>query len=390
MRVLFVNPGRDLGGAEQSLLLLLRELLRNDVEPTVALFGDGPFAARLAQLGVRTAYLLLTDAVRRSTRYNAGMRLSELARLGAQAVPGTAQLVALAARTHADVVHTNGLKAHVLGGLAGRVALRPVVWHLRDFPPEGMQGRVLRVAATTLPRIMLTNSAAVAQAWRPDGNPKRVRAIGNPVDLARFNPNLDLGRGGGPVRAELGIAADVPVVGMVAHLTPWKGHEEFLSVAAKVPGARFLLCGGEIYETEGHTGYAERLQRRAVDLGLGGRVHFLGNRDDIPEILAALDVLVHCPTAPEPFGRAVAEAMAVGKPVVAARAGGLPELVQHEVTGLLVPPGDVTACATAVTRLLSDAGLRARLGAAGRLRAESLFDPGTHAERVLQAYREVL
>ena len=386
MRVLFVNPGRDLGGAEQSLLLLLRELLRNDVEPTVALFGDGPFAARLAQMGLRTAYLLLTDDVRRSTRYNHGMRLSELARLGAQAVPGTAQLVALAARTHADVVHTNGLKAHVLGGLAGRIALRPVIWHVRDFPPEGTQGRVLRVASKTLPRIMLTNSAAVAAAWRPDGNPKRVRAIGNPVDLARFHPDV----GGASVRAELGIAPDVPVVGMVAHLTPWKGHEEFLSVAAKVSGARFLVAGGAIYETEGHAGFAERLQRRAVDLGLGGRVHFLGNRDDIPEILAALDVLVHCPTAPEPFGRAVAEAMAVGKPVVAARAGGLPELVEHEVTGLLVPPGDVTACATAVTRLLSDPALRARLGAAGRASAESLFDPAAHAERVLQAYREIV
>ena len=386
MRVLFVNPGRDLGGAEQSLLLLLRELLRNDVEATVALFGDGPFAARLAQMGLRTAYLLLTDAVRRSTRYSPGMRLSELARLGAQAVPGTAQLVALAVRTHADVVHTNGLKAHVLGGLAGRIALRPVVWHVRDFPPEGAQGRVLRVASKTLPRIMLTNSAAVAAAWRPDGNPKRVRPIGNPVDLARFHPDL----GGGPVRAELGIAPGVPVVGMVAHLTPWKGHEEFLSVAAKVPGARFLVAGGSIYETEGHGGYAERLQRRAVDLGLGGRVHFLGNRDDIPEILAALDVLVHCPTAPEPFGRAVAEAMAVGKPVVAARAGGLPEIVEHEVTGLLVPPSDVTACAAAVTRLLSDPALRARLGAAGREAAERMFDPGRHAEKVLQVYREVL
>jgi glycosyltransferase involved in cell wall biosynthesis len=386
MRVLFVNPGRDLGGAEQSLLLLLRELLRRDVEPTVALFGEGPFAASLARLGVRTAYLLLTDAVRRSTRYRAGVRLADLARLGAQAVPGVAQLVALAARLRVDVVHTNGLKAHVLGGLAGRFVLRPVIWHVRDFPPEGAQGRVLRVASKTLPRLMLTNSAAVAAAWRPDSNPRRVRAIGNPVDLVRFHPEV----GGARIRAELGIPAEAPVIGLVAHLTPWKGHEEFLSVAAKVPGVRCLVAGGEIYETEGHAGYADRLRRRAVDLGLGGRVHFLGNRDDVPEILAALDVLVHCPSSPEPFGRAVAEAMAVGKPVVAARDGGLPELVEHDVTGVLVPPGDATACAAAVTRLLGDPALRARLGAAGREAAERMFDPGRHAEAVLQAYREVL
>ena len=113
-----------------------------------------------------------------------------------------------------------------------------------------------------------------------------------------------------PLRAELGLAPDEPLVGMVAHLTPWKGHEEFLRLALAVKdtvsGVRFLVSGGAIYETEGHDGYGERLMRRAVDLGLGGRVHFLGNRDDIPEILAALDVLVHVPSAPEPFGRVVA------------------------------------------------------------------------------------
>jgi glycosyltransferase involved in cell wall biosynthesis len=119
-------------------------------------------------------------------------------------------------------------------------------------------------------------------------------------------------------------------------------------------------------------------------------VHFLGHRDDVPEILAALDVLVHVPSAPEPFGRVVAEAMAVGKPVVAARAGGLPEIVEHEVTGLLVPPGDPSACAAAVLRLLADPALRARLGTAGRRRAEERFDPAAHAERVVAAYREVL
>jgi glycosyltransferase involved in cell wall biosynthesis len=150
------------------------------------------------------------------------------------------------------------------------------------------------------------------------------------------------------------------------------------------------VSGGAIYETEGHEGYADRLMRRAVDLGLGGRVHFLGNRDDVPEILAALDVLVHVPSAPEPFGRVVAEAMAVGKPVIAARAGGLPEIVEDEVTGLLVPPGDVAATAAALTRLLRDPALRARLGAAGRRQAEQRFDPGMHAERVMAAYREVL
>jgi L-malate glycosyltransferase len=390
MRVLFVNPGRDLGGAEHSLLLLLRELRKLDVEPTVALFGDGPFAARLTALGVPLSYLDLPQALRRGTRYDPPDKLAVLARLGAQAIPGTAEVAALARRRKADVIHTNGLKAHLLGGMAGRMVFRPVIWHVRDFPPSGTQGTLFRTAARVLPRLLLANSEAVATAWRSGGRlPVRVWPLLNPVDLERFHPTVS----GAAVRAELGFGPDVPLVGMVAHLTPWKGHEDFLRVALAVsdrmPRARFLVSGGAIYETAGHDGYDESLKRRAVDLGLGGRVRFLGNRDDVPGILAALDVVVHCPIAPEPFGRAVAEAMAVGRPVVAARDGGIPEIVEHDVTGFLVPPGDVATCAATITRLLADPELRRRLGQAARLRAESLFAPKPHAERVIEAYREV-
>jgi len=181
---------------------------------------------------------------------------------------------------------------------------------------------------------------------------------------------------------------------MVAHLTPWKGHVDFLSIAMSVtsslPTARFLIAGGAIYETAGHTGYADALMRRTVDLGLGGRVLFLGAREDIPDILASLDVLVHCPTAPEPFGRGVAEAMAVGRPVVAARAGGTQEIVEHDVTGVLVTAGDVRGFSTAVLRLLRDPELRERLGLAARLRAESMFQVDAHAQQVIDAYRNLV
>ena len=263
---------------------------------------------------------------------------------------------------------------------------RPVVWHLRDFPPSGSRGRLFRAAARTLPALVFANSEALAATLR--GVP--VVRLYNPVDLDRFHPD----RSGAGVRAELMLPDNAPLVGMVAHLTKWKGHEDFIRIALRlseqVPGVRFLVSGGPIYETEGHEGYAEALKRRTVDLGLAGRVLFLGARDDIPEILAATDVLIHCPTSPEPFGRVVAEAMAAGRPVVAANAGGIPEIVEHDVTGLLVTPGDVGGFAAAAQRLLADPALRHSLGAAGRRRAEQLFAVGPHAERVLQAYRELV
>jgi len=383
LRVLFVNPGRDLGGAEQSLLLLLEALRERDVEPTVALFGDGPFAARLVSQSISTVFLDVPDAVRRASRYRGSRGLGATAGLAARSLPSVARLAGLVRRGGHQLVHTNGLKAHLLGGLAGRLAGRPVVWHLRDFPPGGSRGRLFRAAARALPALVFANSEAVAATLR--GVP--VVRLYNPVDLDRFHPD----RSGWGIRAELAVPADAPLVGMVAHLTPWKGHEDFIRIALRlseqVPGVRFLVTGGPIYETEGHEGYAESLRRRTVDLGLAGRVVFLGARDDVPEILAAIDVLIHCPTAPEPFGRVVAEAMAAGRPVVAANAGGTPEIVEHDVTGLLVPPGDVRGFADAVQRLLADPALRHSLGAAARRRAEALFAVGPHAERVLEAYR---
>jgi glycosyltransferase involved in cell wall biosynthesis len=291
----------------------------------------------------------------------------------------------------ADVIHTNGMKAHLLGGLAGHLARVPGIWHLRDFPPAGRTGRLFAGAARRLPRLVLAVSEAVARAVRPsDGRAPRVVTLYDPLDARRFHPGLSSAR----LREELGIGpAAIPLVGLVAHLTPWKGHELFLDIARAVidtgSPARFLVVGGPIYETNGHAGYAEGLYRRARALGLSDRVAFLGARGDIPEILAALDVLVHCPTAPEPLGRVLAEAMAVGRPIVAARCGGIPEVVDDGVTGLLVKPVDVAGFASAVIRLLSDPAFRERLGSAGRRHAEARFGVAAHVAAVLDAYRTV-
>lgn len=386
LRVLFVNPGRDLGGAERSLLLLLDALRSRGVDPTVALFGDGPFATRLGCLGVRTVFVEIADVVRRASRYRAE-GVVETALLSLQALPAVVRLARLVRRLNVDVIHTNGLKAHLLGGLTGRLMHRPVVWHLRDFLPGGLSGRVLRRSARSLPALVFTVSDAVAADLRALVELSvPVVKLYDPIDFARFErPSTD------DIREELSLSADAPLVGMVAHLTPWKGHEDFLRIARivgdAIPKARFVVVGGPIYETAGHSGYAESLPGLAATLGLGDRTTFLGARDDVPKILASLDVLVHCPTAPEPYGLVVIEAMAAERPVVAASAGGIPELVEHETTGLLIAAGDVGAFAAAVLRLLGDSTLRCRMGQAGRRRAAALCDPATHASAVLDAYR---
>jgi glycosyltransferase involved in cell wall biosynthesis len=390
-RVLFVNPGRALGGAEHSLLLLLQGLQPRGVAPTLAVFGDGPFQDRLSALGVPSLIMEPPQWVRTAGRYRLRGGALGGAALVAGSLPAALHLATVARRVKADLIHTNGMKAHLLAGLAGRLAGIPVAWHLRDFPPRGWMGRLFRGAAGRLPAVILAPSEAVAATVRSrDGGDCPVIVLHDPVDLGRFHPGIPRD----PIRRELGVDADTPLIGLVAHLTPWKGHELFLTIARAVadivPRARFVVAGGSIYETHGHAGYLEALRYQATALGLSKRVTFLGAREDIPELLVDLDVLVHTPTAPEPFGRVLAEAMAVGRPVVAARCGGIPEVVEDGVTGFLVPSGNVGAFAAAVVRLLEDPALCRRLGSAGRRRAEARFGIEAHAASVLEAYRAVL
>jgi glycosyltransferase involved in cell wall biosynthesis len=370
--------------------LLVEGLRAHGVGAAVALFGVGPFQGRLSDLGVSTFRVEPPRRVRNAGRYRLPQTSLGALALLAAGVPTAIRLAAVARRMKADVIHTNGMKAHLLGGLAGRLARVPGIWHLRDFPPAGRTGRLFALATRRLPRLVLAVSEAVARAVRPpDGRAPRVVTLYDPLDTRRFDSGLRA-----RLREELGIGLAIPLVGLIAHLTPWKGHGLFLDIASAVINtgspARFVVVGGPIYETSGHAGYAEGLHLRASALGLADRVTFLGARTDVPEILTALDVLVHCPTAPEPLGRVLAEAMAVGRPIVATRCGGIPEIVEDGVTGLLVESGDVAGFASAVIRLLEDPTLRERLGGSGRRHAEARFGVADHAKAVLAAYRAVM
>jgi glycosyltransferase involved in cell wall biosynthesis len=355
----------------------------------VALLGYGSFRERLSSLSVATTCVAPSRRVLKVGRYHPPGAFAAAPLLMAGVLTAL-RLAAIARRMGANVVHTNGMKAHLLGGLASRLGRVPGIWHLRDFPPDGWAGRTFRHAAWRLPRVVLAVSDAVARAVRANDAAPRVVTLHDPIDTRRFHPGVRRGR----IRQELGFGPEVPVIGLIAHLTPWKGHEFFLDVACAVLNAigeaRFVVVGGAVYETDGHAGYARTLARRATALGLSDRVRFLGARPDIPEILAALDVLVHGPTAPEPFGRVLGEAMAVGRPVVATRCGGIPEVVDDGVTGFLVEPGDTGAFASAVIRLLEDRALRDRFGEAARGRVEKRFAVDAHVTAVLEAYRALV
>lgn len=208
----------------------------------------------------------------------------------------------------------------------------------------------------------------------------KVSVIPNGVDLGRFIATRSNSRSAGRLRAELGIADTAQIVGFVGRLTPQKGVSHLIAATAPLlrehPDLHVVIVGDG------------PLRRRLEDEAAkdsNGRIHFIGERQDVPEVLAAFDLLA-VPSEWEPFGIVNVEAMACGIPVVAFDVGGIPEIVQADVTGILAPKGDDQALANAIARLLADNDARRGMGEAGRHRAEREFDIGRFVKRIEDMY----
>jgi glycosyltransferase involved in cell wall biosynthesis len=281
-------------------------------------------------------------------------------------------------RTRAvDVVHTHSSIDAWVAGVAARSVGRAVVRsrHVSIAIPR-RRALVYRLADR-----IITSGEAVARIVEQAGVPReRIAAIGPGIDTTRFHPGVS----GEPVRAELGLRG--PVVGLVANIRGSKGHRFFLEAAREVlhhhPDTRFLIVGDGI-------GFDD-VQRRVAELGLEAHVIMTGFRRDIPEVMAALDVLVLPSVKSEAMSQVIPQALAVGTPVIGTTVGGTPELVRDGETGRIVPPADAAALAAAIADLLAAparARELARRGQADVLARHSMDAAMTRTVAVYEAAR---
>lgn len=354
LRLAFVDHAPVLGGAETSLLTIVTHLDRSRCDPLVLVPAASPLVPLLEARRIpwhELALPRLTPSPRSAARWYATAR----------------RLARLVGEHHIDVIHTNTARAHLVGAL---VPTTPVVWMVRD---------------DTLPRWLFAllqrrPAALVANSWWT----ARRYGLGEDARTTVVHPGVEVDvvpSDGAGLRRRLGIEPGDLLVAQVGRLVRWKGHETFLRAAARIaralPAARFAVVGGTSEEDAGRGGgaaYARELERAAAALGLAGRCVFTGHQAAMRDVYAGIDLLVHCPTRPEPFGRALVEAMAAGVPVVAADDGGPREIVEQGVTGLLVSPGTAEPLAAVVIDLLEDAPRRRAMGRAGRRRARECFD----------------
>lgn len=357
--ILFVDHASALGGAEHSLLRILKYLDRQQWQPHLACV-EGGLAKSAAALKV-SVHPVPMPRLRRSVRF-----------LG-DWLTGARSLAQLTQQVGAVLLYANSVRAALYCALAARLARRPFIWHMRDFWLSESRPRYLwadqwgKALLCGTATHILVNSHTVGTHLPC---PKKITVIHNGIELEHFDSKLD----GLDFRRSHGIPLSIPVVGMVGRLRPWKGQDCFLRMAAQIitkfPEVRFLIVGGDPFKIE--SDYPQYLYHLTANLGLADHVIFTDQISDVRPALAAMNLFVH-PGAPEPFGLVNIEAMAMEKPVVAFAHGALPEIVANHTTGILVPPGDETGLAEAIMMLLGEPDRCLTMGQAGRIRVETLF-----------------
>jgi len=224
-------------------------------------------------------------------------------------------------------------------------------------------------------------------ARRFGGTSDRVSVVLNGVELERFRPHHK----GDKFRGELGLRPEQVAIGSVGNMSPWKKHELFLDAAAIVasrhPDVRFVVVGGEVFPE--NKGREAQLRNRVAAAGIEDNVIFTGPRSDMPAVFDGLDLVVSTATA-EACSRAIVEALASGTPVVAAAAGGNPELVADGDTGRLFVPDDPMALATALDELIVAVDRRQAMGATARRRAERQFSIERQTRQIEAVYADLL
>lgn len=371
--VLFVNTPTILGGAEISILLLMKSLIGSGFRPLLVTAGRGQLHDRAQENGVRS-FLMEFPWLSRKRPWRYARSILELRRI--------------ITRYGVDIIHTNCDHSLRYVRLASRLTGVPYVSHVRDFVRTWFEP--YNVGALNQAEAVIANSHAIASAVVEAGiDSTKVATIYSPINVDAFRKNTaDDGR---RFREEHDIPIDALLVGIAGQIQPIKGHMEFIRagirLAALVPGVHFVVAGG-ISSEDSLKKYFSELRALAASSDHNHLFHFVGFQHDMPRVMRAIDVLA-VPSWTEAFGRVAVEAMAAGCAVVATKTGGLEEIVAHNMNGMLIPPKDVEALVQVLHRLVTDDYLRIKLGTEAMKHAET-YSLDRHVQQIRSVYRRVL
>ena len=361
-RVLFIDPAGRFWGSEQSLLLLIKSLDRQKYEIAACLPAHMPLEAKLQVESVLCYPWFQADLHTRGT------------------VPKIAALVGLLMAVlvfRPDIIHLNQAGAVRVTALVARLLKRPLVIHVRLADDADLVSRRVHSWCST---VCIANSAFVAeQLWIAGIPGKRIHRITNPIEM--FD------------EVSPGLGERKWQVGFVGRLSEDKGIALFLRACEIVirtrPDTKVVVVGGSGGTRADGQDYLHAMKELARDLGIAKDVEFLGFREDVPELMRQMEVFVMASEA-EPWGRVVAEAMVGGASVVAVNSGGPREMIEHEVSGLLVTQGDSAEMAAAILKLLENPEAARLMAAAGYDWVRRECNLQAHVQKIEKVYDRLI
>ena len=388
--ILYVDHTAKMGGGEIALLNLVSALDTSRYRPIVALAAEGPLVEKLRAAGIETTVLPLDPALRETRKESLGLgSLMKLRQIGLL-LSYSLHLARWARAQSVDLIHTNSLKSDIYGGIAGRLAGIPVLWHVRDningqyLPPLVASG--FRLLSRLLPQMVVANSVSTLHQIRPEKSKSGAVVYSGVATEVVHDGCVEEQVAVGPPESAP-VWGRPPVIALIGRIAEWKGQHVFLRAAALVharfPEARFWIVGAPLF---GEYEYEQSLHALAAQLHMTETAEFLGFRDDIAQLMPMIDIVVHASILGEPFGQVVIEGMAAGKPLVATDGGALPEIVVPGETGYLVPMGSAEEMAAALERLLASPAQARVMGQAGRRRVRRLFTISHTARKVEAVY----
>lgn len=387
-KVLYTSADADRqGGALRCLFDMGDEIRHWGYQPVFALANEVDGSSPAPANGAVRTYVLPLPRPKRGR--SIGSYLGNIV----ETVRSAWRLARIIRREGVAVVHVNEI-LDVYGGIAARIAGVPCVWHVRaDISgwPYPLRAVLPRIVAGLSSEIMAVSASVEEEVFRLHGlDTPKVSVIHDPgPDPTAFRADLN----GTAFRREIGLSDRAGLVVLVAKLVEPKGHEVLVravpDVLASFPDAHFVIVGGEL-EGLHHQQYAARLRRLPNQLGVASAVTFTGYRSDIPQIMAAADVVTHCSTHPDPFPGVVLQGMTLGKAVVASDIGGPREQMEDGVSGMLVAPGDPAGLGRAICILLADPEKRASLGSIAASSVRDRFTSDGFYRRLAGTYDDLI
>ncbi|MCK5306501.1 MAG: glycosyltransferase family 4 protein, partial [Candidatus Omnitrophica bacterium] len=328
---------------------------------------NGPFIDRLKKENISAEVISLAESVKNMRRDTFSLNIFKKGSAALSFLKYIFRIAGFIRKHKIDIVYSISIKSHIYGGLAAKLTFKKSIWHLHDrisadYFPDNLC-KVIAIASKFLPQKIICNSNETLKTLSNyKGAVKKAIVIHNGIDIEKFKPMADKGFN--------------KVVALIGRISSIKGQDVFIKAAEDVltqfPGAKFIIVGDALF---GELEYKNKIIEMINKSKFRESIKYKGADNDIPMLLIRnVDILVHAATIPESFGMTVAEGMASALPVIAANAGGIPEMIKDEENGLLYKPGNSNELAIKISKLLTDENLAKTLAKNARKTIEKNFN----------------